>query len=404
MHPRLLLNGFRAIGPDGEQIMVERDPGAGAGPGPLAHRGGEDAVLSAPRTNRHKRVLIGTICALALVATGGGLTAAVAIGADRTPTQEKKIDTATASVERGTLTGSTNASGTLAYGGSREIGAGVGGVVTALPAAGQKVGLGQELFSIDNRATYLFFGPLPAWRELESEMDAGPDVKMFEESLKELGYFHGTVDNEFTWLTRQAILDWQKATDQKRTGSITLGTIVFSAGKVRVAEVTANVGDQAGPGAAMLKVTTLMKLVRVDLKLTDQTLATVGAKVTIALPGGKNITGTVTSVGVPTEKEANGNKEVVVPVVIALDHPAAAGELQQATVTVNFATEKRKNVLSVPVEALLALDANTFGVEVVQKNGKTKRFRVKTGLFAAGRVEVSGDGIAEGQKVVVPKL
>jgi hypothetical protein len=61
-------------------------------------------------------------------------------------------------------------------------------------------------------------------------------------------------------------------------------------------------------------------------------------------------------------------------------------------------------VLSVPVEALLALSGDRFGVEVLQADGTTKRMPVTTGLFAAGRVEVSGDGISAGQKVVVPTI
>jgi len=59
-------------------------------------------------------------------------------------------------------------------------------------------------------------------------------------------------------------------------------------------------------------------------------------------------------------------------------------------------------VLAVPVAALLALPEGGFGVEIVEGN-TTRIVAVKTGMFAAGRVEVSGEGIAEGMKVGVPK-
>ncbi|AGW40444.1 two-component system regulatory protein [Leifsonia xyli subsp. cynodontis DSM 46306] len=95
---------------------------------------------------------------------------------------------------------------------------------------------------------------------------------------------------------------------------------------------------------------------------------------------------------------------MVVPVVVALDDPGATGTLQRASVTVSFPSEKRENVLSVPVSALLALRGDTFGVEVVVKNGTTKRVPVKTGAFIDGRVEISGDDIADGERVVVPSL
>ena len=55
------------------------------------------------------------------------------------------------------------------------------------------------------------------------------------------------------------------------------------------------------------------------------------------------------------------------------------------------------------MSALIALDSKTFGVEIVNPDGTTKKVPVTTGLFAAGRVEISGEGIAEGDSVVVPK-
>ena len=56
-----------------------------------------------------------------------------------------------------------------------------------------------------------------------------------------------------------------------------------------------------------------------------------------------------------------------------------------------------------PVGALLALGPNEYGVEIVESDGTTRKVPVTTGLFAAGRVEISGEGISEGQRVVVPQ-
>jgi hypothetical protein len=41
---------------------------------------------------------------------------------------------------------------------------------------------------------------------------------------------------------------------------------------------------------------------------------------------------------------------------------------------------------------------------VVRNAGATETVAVKTGLFAGGSVEVTGDGLDTGQKVVVPVL
>lgn len=362
-------------------------------------------IRTTGKTGRRRAVIV-TACVLAALLAGGGVAAVLTAGAaDRKPAAPKKLNAATAPIERGTLQGTSSTTGTLAYSGSRTIGSGSGGVITALPVAGASIGLGQSLFAVDNQPTYMMLGTIPAWRAFESGMDDGPDVKALEESLTALGYFDRAPDEEFTWATRAAITRWQKTTGQEQTGSIPLGRIVFAPGELRVAELGAAVGDQIAPGARMLTATDLTKSVSVDLKLADQQLGVLGASVAIDLPDGKRTTGTVASVGVPTEKDApSGGKAVVIPVVIALDDPAATGALQQASVMVRFPTEKRENVLSVPVGALLALNGDRFGVEVVRPDGSTERVPVTTGLFAAGRVEIAGKGLKEGRNVVVPSL
>ena len=96
-------------------------------------------------------------------------------------------------------------------------------------------------------------------------------------------------------------------------------------------------------------------------------------------------------------------KERVIPVTITPDDASVTASFQEVSVTVGLPSDKRENVLSVPVGALVALSPEQFGVEVVQADNTTQRVPVTTGLFAAGRVEISGEGLAEGQRVVVPQ-
>ena len=64
------------------------------------------------------------------------------------------------------------------------------------------------------------------------------------------------------------------------------------------------------------------------------------------------------------------------------------------------------NVLAVPVNALLALAGGGYAVEVVGPGGVHQLVGVSVGLFddAAGMVQVSGSGLAAGQRVVVPAM
>jgi hypothetical protein len=58
----------------------------------------------------------------------------------------------------------------------------------------------------------------------------------------------------------------------------------------------------------------------------------------------------------------------------------------------------------VPVNALLALASGGYAVEMVDADGTHRLVAVSVGLFddAEGLVQVSGRGLAAGQRVVVP--
>jgi multidrug efflux pump subunit AcrA (membrane-fusion protein) len=63
--------------------------------------------------------------------------------------------------------------------------------------------------------------------------------------------------------------------------------------------------------------------------------------------------------------------------------------------------ERRANVLTVPVTALLALTEGGFGVELVDRTG-SRVVAVETGMFANGRVEVRSRDLRPGMAVGVP--
>lgn len=358
------------------------------------------AAAPTARPRRRRGYLIGTACALAVALGVGGAAAFAATSQSEEP-KPKAGPAHTAPIERGTLHGSKLVSGTLSFGPARAVGTATGGTVTEPPPVGTTVDTGGKLFVIDNKPVFLMTGATPAYRGFEAGMENGPDITGLEASLQKLGFLNREPGSKFASSTADAIKRWQKATDQEATGSIPFGTVVFAPGPLRIGEAKANIGDHVSAGSPVVTVTGVAKRVDVDLKLGDQRLATVGGKVQIELPSGQTVTGSVASVGGPVENE---DKKIVVKVVITLDDSAASGELQQASVTVSFPTEKREDVLSVPVSALLALNGDTFGVELVNANGTTKRVPVKTGAFIDGRVEISGNAIAAGKKVVVPSI
>jgi multidrug efflux pump subunit AcrA (membrane-fusion protein) len=158
-----------------------------------------------------------------------------------------------------------------------------------------------------------------------------------------------------------------------------------------------------------MTVTAAAPQVIVALDASLQLLVKPGDHVQVDLPDGRTTTpGTVTDVSsvatvTPnTNPGANGGPRATVSVTVSLTNPSALGHLDQLPVTVEVATQSVKNVLAVPVNALLALGGGGYAVEVVQANGSHRLAGVQTGIYDSNLVQVSGPGIAEGMKVVVP--
>jgi hypothetical protein len=96
---------------------------------------------------------------------------------------------------------------------------------------------------------------------------------------------------------------------------------------------------------------------------------------------------------------AGGDPQLVIDVTIELRSRRGLGRLDEAPVGVGLAQQSRRNVLAVPVAALVARRGGGYGVELA---GSRRIVPVRPGMFADGYVEVSGAGIREGTRVVVP--
>jgi hypothetical protein len=361
------------------------------------------------RSRRHprRRTVVATGVVVVMAAAGAG---AVALSSGNKPAAAAaNLPPATATVTRGNLVDSQSEDGTLGYGDTTSIANRLAGIVTWMPGEGLVVSRGQSLYAVDRKPVTLMYGSLPMYRRLAVGVDDGADVKQLEQNLRALGYPGFTVDSEYTDATADAVKEWQADRGLAETGAVDTSQVVFSPAAVRVDELKEHPGDSAGPGSPALTVTGTTQIVTVQLKVADQRLARKGAPVTVELPSGQQIRGVVTSVGTVAHQpssDQNGQQDTdpadsTIDVTIALSAKARGG-VNVAPVTVDFVSEERKGVLSVPVAALLALREGGYGVQVVE--GTTTRIvAVETGMFADGRVEVSGTGIKAGTRVGVPK-
>ena len=310
------------------------------------------------------------------------------------------LPAATAVVTKQTLVDTESHDGSLAYADTTTIKTKLSGTLTAMAAAGSTVKRGQIPFKIDNKPVVLLYGSLPAYRALSSGTE-GTDVKQFEQNLWALGYRGFTVDKDYTSATASAVKEWQGDLGLTKTGTVELGRVLYAAGAVRVDSLSAALDDGVGPGSAVLQVSSLGRVATVELDISDQRLAKKGAAVDVTMPDGTKVKGKISQVQTRVETAQSATQQDTTKIDVTISFSKTPSGLDEAAVSVDFVASQAKDVFTVPVKALLALSEGGYGLQVVEGDS-TRILTVKTGLFADGRVEVSGSGLTAGMKVGVP--
>jgi hypothetical protein len=339
------------------------------------------------------------------------------------------IQVATAPVVRTDLTNTIQVSGSIGYAGSfTVVGQLQGTAYTALPQPGQVVRRGQRMYEVDGSPVVLFYGARPEWRDLSLGVADGPDVAQLDANLIALGYASAadlTVSDTFTDATFYAVELWQAALGLPVTGTVPAGQVAYAPGPLRVTAVTPTLGSPAQPGATVLTATSPDPVVGAELPVAQEYLVAPGNQVSVTLPDGTTtVSGVVASVsrvatassggssgGSPPGPSSGGSSGgggsggtgsgATVQMIVRLARPAAAGHLDQAPVTVNIISALVRNVLAVPVNALVALASGGYAVEVTH-GGAQHLVGVRTGLFGNTLVQISGSGLAPGTLVQVP--
>ncbi|GAB3460487.1 peptidoglycan-binding protein [Actinophytocola sediminis] len=345
---------------------------------------------------RARRWLIGGGVAVAVVAVGATVTAMALTGSPAESPAARPL--ATAPVTKQDLAETRTVSGALDYGPAHEIVGGQAGTLTWLAGAGETVERGAPLYTVDERPVIAMYGTVPMYRDLRPGSEGG-DVTQLEKNLRALGYDGFDVDAEYTAATASAVRDWQDDLGLAETGTVERGRVVFVPAAVRIAEWTGQLGGPAtGP---VLSYTGATLVVTADLDAADQRLAKVGDPVTVQLPDGAT-TAKVTAATTLSTVDDKQDDAAAVRLTMAVADQKSLAALEGGTpVDVDLVAQRRADVLTVPVAALLALAEGGYGVEVVDK-GTSRIVAVETGMFAGGQVEVSAPDLAAGQRVGVP--
>ena len=362
-----------------------------------------------------RRVLLPA--AVTAAALGGAVTTVAVRGAPASPPPPAP-PVSTARVVRTSLASTMLTAGTLGYAPTRPLINQLNGTYTWLPAPGSRVAPGQSLYKVDNLPVIAMRGGIPAWRPFTPGMTEGPDVRQLQAGLIALGFAAGLLSaptGGYDGATEVAVERWQAAVGYPVTGQIGLGQVVFLPGPVRVGAASAAPGSPATAGQQPYAVTTERRVVSVPLT-PDLPPVHAGEAVSIDLPSGPPVPGRITALNTapaatgtggtgagdtgPAGSAGPGGAAAGALTVRPAD-PAATGTGTGVAVQVSLPTQSVRDVLAVPVTALLALAGGGYGVEIVTRSGGHHLTSVRAGLFSGGQVAVTGPGISPGVRVVV---
>ena len=310
------------------------------------------------------------------------------------------------------------------------------GTFTWLPAVGNTIRQGHVMYRVSGSPVVLLYGNVPAYRDLTEGL-IGPDVRQLNKDLALLGYATTAALgaragwDHYSAETAYAVGRLQAKLGLTETGTLSLGEAVFLPGAALITGwgSTTALGGPATPGTVAVTASSTTPVVTIDLDAGMQSEVRTGDPVNITLPDGSTTPGVISQVsrvassssssdgssgggsanGAPNNSSGgsangSGSSAGTITVLASLKHPRDGRGLNSAPVTVTITTGSVPNVLTVPVDALLAQAGGGYAVEVTGPGGH-HLVTVTPGLFddAAGLVQVTGN-LAPGQHVVVPGL
>lgn len=335
----------------------------------------------------------------------------------------------TVAVTRQTLASTVTAQGTITYTGATPITltGTVGGAATQLitraPSVGVTAGSGDRLLEVSGRPVFLLPGQVPMYRTLTDGLK-GDDVRQLQQALTALGYGH-LLSGTFDAATQIQVKRWYEHAGyepQQDADKVTVpsGEILFLPTlPVRVDTVTTRAGATATGQIGTVTNSTVN--IQSTLPTSDAQFVHAAMSATLTLPGGNTMAAKVDAIGkdaappptdTPNTDQQQGQQQQqqqqpqstvdATPMRLTAQDPAALAAYANKAVKIDIEIGKTNGeVLVVPVAAVATSQDGSTRVQVQRRDGQVGDVSVKLGLTANGLVEVSGPGLADGDRVVV---
>jgi hypothetical protein len=390
--------------------------------------------------------------AVCLVAIGAGAAALVTHGSGTRVAPAKAVPLGTATVHRGDLIETQRYRGRLSYPSRGSVHLSGPGTVTSLPHVGQILTEGASVASVDDQPIGVLFGASPLYRTLglanatsaqlalkvaqanllaaqanlprrpesggvasssltgvaraaQAQVDVdeaqdrllgaqralqraqapqrGPDVALVAGNMTALGYYRGFTDS-WNAALQDAVRQWQDHIGATPSGEIKPADALVVSGAARVTGVQGGLGD--APSAVTISLSSPARLATFRLQNGVPAALAPGRRVRLSA-GGDAAAGRVTSLNTSQQSAT---------VQVEFDQSSRLARISSTVVSMSVRRADRRNVLTVPTQALLALASGGYALQL--PGGRL--LAVRTGIVQGGDIEVSGPGVHGGVRVV----
>jgi hypothetical protein len=231
-------------------------------------------------------------------------------------------------------------------------------------------------------ARHRLIGAQRALRQAQAP-EQGADVALVAGDMAALGYDRGSTDR-WNVALQEAVGQWQDHIGATPSGDIDPDDVLVVSGAARITGVEGRLGD--APSTVTISLSSPTRVAAFRLRNGVPAALTRGRRVKLSARG-EVTTGRVTSVN-------TSDRSAIVQV--AFDQSSKLARTGSTRVTMSVTTADRRNVLTVPTQALLALASGGYALQL--PDGRL--VAVRTGIVQGGDIEVSGRGVRRGLRVV----
>ena len=260
-----------------------------------------------------------------------------------------------------------------------------------------EVRVGDEILRLDGRPMLATLGATPFYRPLDRFVGDGPDVEQLEQLLEDAGFSPGTINQEFSSATGDALEDWQEANGYPADGTFLPTDVAVQEWPALIGSVDVEVGQSVASGQPLVGFVETDLAIAIAVDPTDRNRLEVGLPAVVTVTASEiEVDGRLSELAEAPQVDDQGVERYAGEVESESKLDVADG----AAVRVEVILAEVVDAMVVPVASVSLDGSGNEEVRILNEEGTIERVPVETGLTEGAFVEIV-DGLDGSEQVVI---